>query len=84
MWNIKPIGWIFILVNDFNVRLHHMICNMKHNDLMTETTILVVHSFPFFLDVIHDAKAYGKLSSVAACWLSLYIYFGFAWRGYQD
>ena len=23
------------LVNDFNVGLHHMICNMKHNDLMT-------------------------------------------------
>ena len=55
------------LVNDFNVGLHHMIRNMKHNDLMAEATILVVHSFPFFLDVIHDGKAHGKLSSMDAC-----------------
>ena len=55
------------LVNDFNVGLLHMIRNMKRNDIMTETTILVIHSFPFFLDVIHHGKAHGKLSSTAAC-----------------
>ena len=55
------------LVNDFNVGLHHMIRNMKHHDLMTEATILVVHSFTFFLDVIHDGKAHGKLLSMVVC-----------------
>ena len=54
------------LSNDFNAGLHHMIRNMKHNDLMKKSTILVIHSFSFFLDVIHDEKAHGKLSSMVA------------------
>lgn len=55
------------LVMDFNGGLQHMIRNMKHNDLMTEATILVVHSFPFFLDVIHDGKAHGFSETESGC-----------------
>lgn len=55
------------LVQEFNDGLEHMIRTLKQNDVMREATILVVHSFPFFLDVIHDGKAHGFWETESAC-----------------
>lgn len=55
------------LVNEFNDGFAHMIRNLKDNDVMRDANILVVHSFPFFLHVIHDGKTHGFWETESAC-----------------